>query len=321
LKNRLGSKGFTLIELIVVIALLSILLILILPNMVGFIEKSKVATDLTDLRTLNTITSAYRANNPTIDPFMDQSSSDETLMQFLVDQGFIQRIPVPQSADTHFEWNFTQEKWFLNTEEETIETEFTPFEYFAFNLLSTFITGYDGRGGTDLVLPNEVNGVIITRIGQDAMHYGYNSNTWAKLTSVIIPDTIQVISGNAFHSNALTSVDIPDSVTSLGANAFYGNLLTTVNLGSGITEIKGGTFASNRITEIVIPSGIQTIGDGAFQSNAITKITIGENTTLTRSTSLGNYGGSFKTFYENSGKAAGTYIYENGTWTVVESTE
>jgi prepilin-type N-terminal cleavage/methylation domain-containing protein len=321
LKNRLDRKGFTLIEIIVVIALLSILSALMIPDMFNFIEKSKVATDLTDLRTLNTVTSAYRASNPANDPFKNPSTSDETLMQFLVDQGFIPRLLSPVSADADFEWDSTQEKWFLITEEETIELVYTPFEYFAYNLLSTFITGYDGRGGTDLVLPNEVNGVIITRIGQDAMHYGYNSNTWAKLTSVIIPDTIQVISGNAFHSNALTSVDIPDSVTSLGANAFYGNLLTTVDLGSGITEIKGGTFASNRITEIVIPSGIQTIGDGAFQSNAITKITIGDNTTLTRSTSLGNYGGSFKTFYDNSGKAAGTYVYENGTWTVVESTE
>lgn len=321
MKSRLSSKGFTLIEIIVVIALLSILSALLLPNMFSFIEKSRETADITDLRTLNTITSAFRASNPANDPFKNPLTSDEALMQFLVDQGFIPRLLSPASADTDFEWDFTQEKWIMNDIEEIIEIVYTPLEYFAFNVLSTFITGYDGRGGTDLVLPYEVNGVLITRIGQDAMHYGYNSNTWAKLTSVIIPDTIQVISGNAFHSNALTSVDIPDSVTSLGANAFYGNLLTSVNLGSGITEIKGGTFASNRITEIVIPSGIQTIGDGAFQSNAITKITIGENTTLTRSTSLGNYGGSFKTFYENSGKAAGTYIYENGTWTAVESTE
>jgi hypothetical protein len=100
----------------------------------------------------------------------------------------------------------------------------------------------------------------------------------------------------------------------LGANAFYGNQLTSINLGTGLTEIKGGAFAGNRITELVLPSGIKTVGDGAFQSNAITRVTIGANVTLTKSTSLGNYGASFNAFYTSVGKLAGTYVYENGVW-------
>lgn len=314
MKRKISNRGFTLIELIVVLAILGLLTLLIIPNVLDYTERANEVADLADLNTLNFVTSIYRADEPSSDPFIDQTKSNDVLMQFLVDQGFIENKLIPRNDVAEFTWSFVARKWVLNIDNGEIEITFTLGEYFTFISSSNSIVAYDGRGGTDLVIPIEIDGVNITQIGQSAMYYGYNSNTWAKLTSVLLPDTLQKISGNAFHSNALTSVDIPDSVTYLGANAFYGNQLTTINLGTGLTEIKGGAFAGNQITELVLPSGIKTVGDGAFQSNAITRVTIGSNVTLTKSTSLGTYGASFNTFYTSVGKVAGTYVYENGVW-------
>jgi prepilin-type N-terminal cleavage/methylation domain-containing protein len=309
-----SKKGFTLIELLIVIVILAIIAAIAVPVISWMVDLAERNTDEANLQTLNRVTTIYKASEPSQDPFVDSTKTSSHLLGVLADSGFLPSIPTARQQNVEFVWDFLGEKWVLHTNIEEAGIIYTSGDYFSVNSSTKTISGYDGRGGTSITIPQEIGGVAIIQIGQSAMFNGYGSNTWDKLTSVVLPDTLQRISGNAFQNNALTSATIPDSVTYLGANAYYGNLLTSVRLGSGLTEIKGGTFASNRITEIVLPAGIKTIGDGAFQSNAITKITIGEKVTLTKSTSLGNYGNAFNTFYTNNGMAAGTYVYNNGAW-------
>ncbi|MBR1470900.1 MAG: prepilin-type N-terminal cleavage/methylation domain-containing protein [Lachnospiraceae bacterium] len=68
-----NNKGFSLVELIIVIAIMAILVGIIAPQLLKYIEKSKVSTDL---RSLDAIYQAvvYAANDPNV--LLDQPSQD-----------------------------------------------------------------------------------------------------------------------------------------------------------------------------------------------------------------------------------------------------
>lgn len=120
----------------------------------------------------------------------------------------------------------------------------------------------------------------------DIWSYTFSS----KLRSVIIPNSVTTINGNAFKdckrlesvrmSNNITSIGdsafencymlqsikIPDRVTSIGEKAFSGcRMLETINIPDGISQIKESTFYDCRtLKSIVIPNNITVIGKLAF---------------------------------------------------------
>ena len=57
--NKMGRKGFTLIELIVVIAIIAILAAIIAPNAFKAIEKAKVSATIADYKSIKTAAMAY----------------------------------------------------------------------------------------------------------------------------------------------------------------------------------------------------------------------------------------------------------------------
>ena len=68
------------------------------------------------------------------------------------------------------------------------------------------------------------------------------------LTSVVLPDGLEVIREHTFSNNKLTTIAIPNSVTSIGESAFLSNQLTNVTIGNGVTSIGGGAFFSYTTT-------------------------------------------------------------------------
>lgn len=162
---------------------------------------------------------------------------------------------------------------------------------FAFNSGTGAITGYGGVGcGTDVVVPESINGVAVTAIGANAF---YNKG----LTSVLITGSVASIGGNAFMQNTqLQSISIPNSVTSIANGAFSGCPLTTVSidmpsipaylfqttntinhltLGDSVTSIGDYAFSHNDLTSITIPNSVVTIGAYSFVSNALTNVDLG----------------------------------------------
>ena len=94
-------------------------------------------------------------------------------------------------------------------------------------------------GGSELTVPSEIAGQPVLYLA-DGCFAGCDS-----LTTVILPDTLQVIEDGAFEDcTALRGIYIPDSVTYIGAEAF-----------SGCTNLEA----------IVIPAGMEYIGNRAFQ--------------------------------------------------------
>jgi hypothetical protein len=99
------------------------------------------------------------------------------------------------------------------------------------------IKGYTGFGG-DVVVPDTINGLPVTGIG-DYAFYDCDS-----LSSVTIPNSVTSIGDDAFAwCTSLTNVIIPDNVTSIGDSAFYFCVsLGSVTIGNSVTSIGDTAF-------------------------------------------------------------------------------
>ena len=162
------------------------------------------------------------------------------------------------------------------------------------------ITGYNADGGTDVVIPSNINGKKVVEIASNA----FEDN---QLTSVTIPNSVTSIGDSAFSSNQLTSVTIPSSVTYMGASAFNSNQLsdkdafiykrnsdgsidntTIVSYGgknrhpiipNTVKIIGDYAFYDNQLQTVTIPNSVTSIGNIAFGENQLTSITIPDSVT------------------------------------------
>jgi len=139
-----------------------------------------------------------------------------------------------------------------------------------------------------------------------------------RLTSVVIPYGVTSIGESVFANNQLTSVVIPDTVTSIGRLAFENNRLTSVIIPNGIISIEEGVFARNQLTSIVIPDSVVFIRGWAFTLNTLTSITMPSGVNIVGDHALGVHDASFRAFYNENNRRAGTYIFANGSWSILE---
>ncbi|MDR0315815.1 MAG: leucine-rich repeat domain-containing protein [Treponema sp.] len=128
------------------------------------------------------------------------------------------------------------------------------------------------------------------------------------ISSVSFPEQLKHIGNGAFASNELTQIVIPDSVETIGALAFQKNSLKRITFGSGLKTLERYTFRDNLLVHITIPETVTSIEAGVFQGNDIEMIKIGAGVTIGSDTSLGTYGASFRTYY-NEDPQAGLYLY------------
>lgn len=152
-----------------------------------------------------------------------------------------------------------------------------------------------GYRGGDVVIPAEYRGVPVVEIGYDAFKSDY------KLTSIVIPDTVTLISDDAFEKQtSLTSVNVGKGVVTIGVSAFEGctNLKTvvicdatehicahafdgcaaleSVMLGKNVKEITGSVFEGcTNLKTITIPASIEKMGAWVFYDTNMTDIYFG----------------------------------------------
>ena len=165
------------------------------------------------------------------------------------------------------------------------------------------IMGYFGDE-VDLVIPSEIEGMPVTRIGNFA--FAYNGYREFPFKTVTIPDTVtrigdgafaynykitKVIMGNnveyigdyAFFFNQITEINIPNKTTYIGDSAFSHNRLSSVEIPKNIKYLGRFAFNDNQLTEIIIPKKISRIENSAFSGNKLTEVIIPDNIT-----SIGN---------------------------------
>jgi len=122
-----------------------------------------------------------------------------------------------------------------------------------------------------LILPKEINGKIVTEIGDSAF-------SDKGLTAVSIPNTVTIIGSSAFARNQLTSMKIPENVTTIWQNAFASNQLTSLTfLGDSLTAIHSSAFGENFLTNVTIPNSVTDIGSFAFQRNRLWSLDLGSS--------------------------------------------
>ena len=112
--------------------------------------------------------------------------------------------------------------------------------------------GYNGTE-TNLVIPNRIDGNVVTSIGVGAFRD-------KELRSVMIPVTVRAIYDDAFSMNHLSTVTIPNSVEEIFDHAFENNQLTQVILSKNIITLGLGAFAGNRLSRVAIPLQVMQRG-------------------------------------------------------------
>ena len=63
-----------------------------------------------------------------------------------------------------------------------------------------------------------------------------------KIESLVIPNTVTEIKGNAFPNCNFRSVVIPNSVTSIGSKAFSNCTIQSLTIGSGVVSMEYDAF-------------------------------------------------------------------------------
>jgi len=186
-------------------------------------------------------------------------------------------------------------------EEENMDSDSGSLTYQDFyyeNYDGISITGYKGAGGS-VTIPAQINGMPVTRIGQQVFqsHSSLTGVTipdsvtsigcWAfrdctRLTSITIGNSVTDILEGAFRNcTSLTSITIPDSVTKIYGDYYYGGVfegctsLASVTIGNSVISIGESAFADcTRLASVTIPDSVTDIGEGAFRNcaslNAIT---------------------------------------------------
>ena len=90
---------------------------------------------------------------------------------------------------------------------------------------------------------------------------------WEYVSEVIIPDSVESISGTAFtYCSGLKSVKLSEGLRSIGDRAFESCTgLKSVKLSEGLRSIGDRAFEScTGLTEIVFPDSVRYVGDDAF---------------------------------------------------------
>ncbi len=277
-----SAKGFTLIEVIVIIALLAIMLVVAIPSYLGFLDSAKATADQATVRMLNNKTEIFKINNSDNGSFNNINNSDDELMNLLVNELYIDEVPVPQSKDVKFSWSFEQQTWFVSDAGSSYII--TVDDGLSISIGGRLSGSYNGNA-KDILIPSSLSGIVIRDIYQDA-----------------------------FRNKGLIKVDFDEdcNIKQIHARAFLDNNLTKVEFPNSLEKIDLWSFRNNSLTELNLPTNLISIEQFAFSGNNIQKISIGSKVTMIQNQALGSFTDQFKVAYLAGG--TGTYVLIDGVW-------
>ena len=128
-------------------------------------------------------------------------------------------------------------------------------------------TGADYADEIEIVAPSDNDGIGIVRfpsaiktIPTDAFNAALAGDNNRKITSFILPETVETLSEGAFaNCNALTSIQM-DGVKYIRTNAFYGCGFETLSLHEGLVGISSSAFQwCDELRSVEIPESVTTL--------------------------------------------------------------
>ena len=182
------------------------------------------------------------------------------------------------------------------------------------------ITRYTGSDSV-LIIPNAINGLPVTAIGDFAFQYRTG------LTSVAVPDSVTTIGAVAFlECTGLTSVTIPNSVTSIGERAFqYCDGLTSVTIPNSVTTIGGGAFyGCTKLTSVTIGNRVTTItgrigkrGFGTFENcTSLTRVSIPSSVTTIEGYAFSGCTNFGSVYFQGNAPSGSSLVFSGANTTV-----
>ena len=172
------------------------------------------------------------------------------------------------------------------------------------------ITDYDKTCGSDVVIPEEIDGYKVTQIADgkyESVSGAFTGPFYNKgITSVTFPDTITYIGYVSFKNNKITNLVLPGSLKTIAVYAFNGNGMQSVQLNEGINVISNQAFSRNSLTSVTIPASVTSIGTVAFAYNNISSIIYEGDPSLIK------FSGGVFTGNALTGEEAFIYDYKNG---------
>lgn len=188
---------------------------------------------------------------------------------------------------------------------------------FTFDSESGAITGYDNYCPKDVVIPEKINGITVTKIGEGTevlcspIHggrdevmppYYENDGSYSscrtlnidppfknkRITSLTLPNTITHISSYAFANNKIQNLVLPSSLANIGAEAFKNNMIRNLDLPNSLLTIEKSVFENNLISSLRLPENIEFIGNNSFARNQISALIIPDGVRIIGDWSFGS---------------------------------
>lgn len=242
--KRRPLKGFTLPELLVVLSLVTILAAVFFLQLPPMINMTNDAVDVATLKTLNSATGLFKVlkgSTESEDVFYGYSTDSERLAA-LLQEGYIDKVPVPRTDSYFYSWDISNQKWVLissfspqpvpNIHIVTAsEIEFGT-DYWASSIIKYTASHQE------IIIPSIIDGMPVIAVYQDVFN-------GAGLTSVVFEEGLSRLHARAFKDNEITEIVLPNSLTRLDYGVFMGNPLTKVTIGPNVAIIEGGVFQNN----------------------------------------------------------------------------
>lgn len=128
---------------------------------------------------------------------------------------------------------------------------------------------------TSLNMQDDVNLRQVTIINEGVFE------RFGNLSSVKLPDNLEIIGKDAFSSTSITSVEIPKKITRIEEATFALNTkLSSVTLNEGLRFLGYATFAGcTKLEAITLPSTLSVISRRAFERTGLYTIAIPKSVT------------------------------------------
>ena len=255
------KKGFTLVELLAVIVILAVILIIAMPKISDVIKNSKESS----LETTAKLIASQAEKKYTENQVLDNSSTIKCSDVAKISDADYESCNITFDSKGNAKVTIVGRGKFegmavcnANKNNASISSDCsTDAKYFSYEEVvgGISITGYNIEGGTDVVIPSQIDGKTVVAIADYAfttfgviptltaynndykvslLSYNSNNNYVVKplagdryrgigITSVVMPNTITSIGESAFAYNKITSITFPDTPITLGCEVFYGN--------------------------------------------------------------------------------------------------
>ncbi len=169
------------------------------------------------------------------------------------------------------------------------------FDYWE-NSTGITITGYTGDGG-DVVIPSEIDGETVTKIGYEAFAYRED------LTSIEIPEGVTSIGDTAFmQCSNLKKIFVASS------NRYYKSIRGILYTKNGKTLI---CCPVGKTGKVVIPKGVTKIGKYAFLGSSVSKVTMPNSVTKIEKSAFGSCSNLKSIKLSKNLKEIGQYAFSN----------